>query len=96
MNRLICKREIVGEIAEAWQEQPQGIDQINKVVAKMDKVVQQNAANAEESACAAEETNSQANYLKDFVEDLTGLIGGESAGTITKSISWSPAKIRGK
>jgi methyl-accepting chemotaxis protein len=62
----------------------------------MDKVVQQNAANAEESARAAEETNSQANYLKDVVEDLTGLVGGESAGTITKAISWSPARISEK
>ena len=30
------------------QEQAQGIDQINKAVAEMDKVTQQNAANAEE------------------------------------------------
>ncbi|MEN6376161.1 MAG: methyl-accepting chemotaxis protein [Smithella sp.] len=79
-NRHIARKvtEIVGEIAEASQEQSQGINQINKAVAEMDKVVQQNAANAEESASAAAEMNSQANRLQDVVGDLTGLVGGES------------------
>ncbi|HVO68389.1 MAG TPA: methyl-accepting chemotaxis protein, partial [Syntrophales bacterium] len=44
--------ELVGEIAAASQEQAQGIDQINKAVMEMDKVTQQTAANAEESASA--------------------------------------------
>lgn len=42
--------ELVGEIAAASTEQAQGIEQINKAVAEMDKVIQQNAANAEELA----------------------------------------------
>jgi methyl-accepting chemotaxis protein len=92
-NRHIAKKvtEIVGEIAEASQEQSQGINQINKAVAEMDKVVQQNAANSEESARAAEEMNSQANYMKDVVEDLSSLVGGQSEGSnnrnTTKSIA---------
>jgi methyl-accepting chemotaxis protein len=40
----------MGEIAVASQEEAQGIGQINKAVAEMDKVVQQNADHAEESA----------------------------------------------
>jgi methyl-accepting chemotaxis protein len=39
---------LIGEIALASSEQSQGIEQINKAVAEMDKVVQQNAATAEE------------------------------------------------
>jgi len=46
---------LVGEIAAASQEQSQGIEQINKTVSEMEKVIQKNAANAEESASAAEE-----------------------------------------
>jgi methyl-accepting chemotaxis protein len=41
---------LVGDIANASNEQSQGIEQINKAVAEMDKVVQQNAATAAELA----------------------------------------------
>ena len=47
--------ELVAEIAAASNEQAQGIGQVNMAVAEMDKVVQQDAANAEESASASEE-----------------------------------------
>jgi methyl-accepting chemotaxis protein len=40
--------ELMGEIAAASQEQSQGIDQVNRVVAEMNQVTQQNAASAEE------------------------------------------------
>ena len=42
----------------------------------MDQVVQQNAANAEESA--SEELNAQAEQLRDFVLDLVALVSGQS------------------
>ena len=47
----------------------------------MDRVVQQNAANAEESASASEEMNAQAEHMKKFVNDLILIIGG----TVTAS-----------
>ncbi|MGZ3607922.1 MAG: methyl-accepting chemotaxis protein, partial [Syntrophales bacterium] len=40
--------ELMGEIAAASQEQSQGIDQVNRVVAEMNQVTQQNAASAQE------------------------------------------------
>ena len=39
--------ELMSEIAVASEEQSQGIDQINKAVAEMNQVTQQNAASAE-------------------------------------------------
>jgi methyl-accepting chemotaxis protein len=42
----------------------------------MDKVVQQNAANAEESASASEELNAQAEQMMGIVEELEGLVSG--------------------
>lgn len=69
--------EIVSEIAEASKEQSNGIEQVNMAISEMDKVVQQNAANAEESAAAAEEMNAQAEQLRDFVNDLVGLVSGK-------------------
>jgi len=72
--------ELVGEIAAASQEQAQGIDQINKAVAEMDKVTQQTAANAEESASASEEMNAQAEQMKQVSIALANIIGGSSSG----------------
>ncbi len=71
---------LVDEIAAASDEQAQGIGQINKAIQEMDKVVQQNAANAEESASASEELNAQAITMKDVVAELESVIGGRSNG----------------
>lgn len=68
--------ELVGEITAASNEQAQGIAQINKAVNDMDRVVQQNAANAEESASASEEMNAQAEQMKGFVNELVLIVGG--------------------
>ena len=62
--------ELVGEIAAASNEQAQGIEQVNTAVAEMDKVTQQNAANAEESASAAEEMSAQAQELNSMVAEF--------------------------
>ena len=67
--------QFVGEITTAANEQAQGIDQTNKAVAEMEKVVQQNAANAGESSTAAEEMNAQSEQMKLMVRELVILIG---------------------
>ena len=76
--------ELVAEIAAATGEQSEGIGQINKAVSEMDKVVQQNAGNAEKSASASEEMSAQAEQMKAFVEDLAMLVGGATKGTATR------------
>ncbi len=66
---------LVGEIATASSEQAQGISQVNVALTQMDKVTQSNAANAEESAAAAEELNAQATSQQDSVAILLALAG---------------------
>jgi len=78
--------ELVGEISAASSEQAQGISQISKAIAEMDKVVQQNAANAEESASASEEMNAQALNMKGVIGELSQLIGGNGNGNAAGSI----------
>lgn len=78
---------LVGEISVASNEQAQGIDQVSRAVAEMDKVVQNNAAGSEESASAAEELSSQAEDLKDIVRDLAIIVGGSAAGVELSSYS---------
>jgi methyl-accepting chemotaxis protein len=68
--------ELVAEIAAASNEQAQGIEQVNTAVGQMDKVVQLNASNAEESAAASEEMSAQAEQMRGFVDQLALLIGG--------------------
>jgi methyl-accepting chemotaxis protein len=77
--------DLVGEIAAASSEQAQGIDQVNTAVAQMDKVTQQNAANAEESASASEELSAQAEQMNSIVQELVDLVGGSGAKTIGQS-----------
>ncbi len=74
--------DLVGEIAAASAEQAQGIDQVNTAVAQMDKVTQQNAANAEESASASEELSAQAEAMQGIVEELVALVQGASGGRL--------------
>ena len=67
---------LIGEIAAASKEQSQGIDQVNTAVSEMDKVVQQNAADSEESASAAEELSAQASEMERMVAELKRLVAG--------------------
>ncbi len=80
LNDIVSKArqvdELAAEVASASREQTQGITQINAAVGQMDKVTQSNAANAEESAAAAQELNAQAAVMKEAVSELTQLVGG--------------------
>lgn len=67
--------ELVAQIASASTEQTSGIAQITTAVTQMDKVTQSNAANAEQSASAANELSGHAGKLKDIVAHLESLIG---------------------
>jgi methyl-accepting chemotaxis protein len=88
LNDIVTKvrqvDELVSEVANASNEQTQGITQINTAVSQMDKVTQSNSANAEESASAAEELSTQAEKMKHSVADLLQLVGGQSQAAATK------------
>ncbi len=71
--------ELLSEIAAASKEQAQGIGQVSKAVAELEKVVQSNSANAEESAAASEEMNSQAEQMKAYVNELESMVHGSKA-----------------
>ena len=59
---------IIGEITSASAQQSEGIEEVNRAVAQMDQVTQQNAALVEESAAAAGSLQAQATAL-------TGVVG---------------------
>ena len=72
---------LVSEIAAASKEQSEGIEQINTAVSEMDKVVQQNASDSEETASASEELSAQAEELEKAVQSLMVIIEGERKET---------------
>ena len=70
---------LIGEIAAASREQSDGIAQVNTATAEMDRVVQQNAADSEESASAAEELSAHASAMAREVRDLDAVVTGRRA-----------------
>jgi methyl-accepting chemotaxis protein len=91
--------ELVAEIAAASDEQARGIEQVNTAVSEMDKVTQQNAANAQQSASSSEEMLSQAGWMKKMVTELISLVGGSASGAKAKAAETGPSlreKIRHK
>jgi len=74
-------KTLVDEVHLGSQEQAHGIEQIGKAITQMEQVTQKTAANAEESAAAAEELTAQSATLKDIVENLTSMVGGGAASS---------------
>jgi len=69
-------KEMVDEVSLGSVEQSRGIDQISKAIVHMEQVTQTTAANAEQSAAAAEELNAQSETMKDVVGRLQAMVGG--------------------
>jgi methyl-accepting chemotaxis protein len=57
----------LADIAAASAEQSSGIEQVNRAIAEMDQVTQQNAALVEEAAAASEAMQEQAAKLAQIV-----------------------------
>ena len=89
LNDIVVKvrqvDELVSEVAGASKEQTENILQINAAVGQMDRVTQNNAATAEESAAAAQELNAQAEIMKRSVKELLQMVGGQGEAAGRKS-----------
>ncbi len=90
--------QILTEVASASREQSEGLEQITISVTQVDKVTQQNSANAEESAAASEEMSGQASMMKSIVADLVLLVegagksnGAKEAAVASEVPDWTPA-----
>jgi methyl-accepting chemotaxis protein len=68
--------EILAEISGASEEQTQGLEQINRAMSEMDRVVQANAEHAEDSASASRDMEEQAERMDRVVLDLAVLVDG--------------------
>lgn len=66
----------LGAVAISAQEQSLGIEQINRAVAEMDKIIQQNAVSAEDSASASEQMREQVTVIRDLASRLDDIVAG--------------------
>jgi len=68
----------------AWSAQYRGTEQVAKAVIQMEQLTQKAAASAEQSASASTELTAQASALKDVVDRLTEMVGGERHRTASR------------
>ena len=81
VQKVAAADALVAEISTAAKEQSQGIQQVGTAMTQLDKVTQGNATNAQQSASAAEQLNSQAHTMQDTVAYLRSLVTGNTHST---------------
>lgn len=69
-------KTLVDEVNTGSHEQTRGIEQVAGALTQMEQVTQRAAANAEESAAAAEELTTQSRSLTEIVGRLSAMIDG--------------------
>jgi methyl-accepting chemotaxis protein len=67
--------KLVGGILAASSDQSRSIDQIQRAVAEMDRLVRKNAASAEESSSASGDLYDRSEMMRTQVEELSDVIG---------------------
>ena len=82
-DKVLAIDNLIKSISTASDQQADGLDQITRAVGDMDRVTQQNAANAEEAASSSEELSGQAIMLKGLVGQVAAFIGQKSSATTT-------------
>lgn len=83
---------MVQEVSAGSVRQLQDIGQIGKAITQMEQVTQITAANAEESAAAAEELNAQSAMLKEVVDRLQAMVDSTRTQN-SPGASWVNARI---
>jgi methyl-accepting chemotaxis protein len=86
--------DLVNEIATASGQQSAGIEQINRAVSELNKGVQMNAANSEESAAAAQGMRALSITMNSLVEGLVVLAEGASQEKELRGALKAPADGR--
>ncbi|MEX1041521.1 MAG: methyl-accepting chemotaxis protein [Pirellulaceae bacterium] len=90
INSVKRVTEIISEISSASREQAIGIEQVNRAVAQMDQVTQENASQTEELSGTAESLSGQAEGLQDLVRRFVLDSGrGEKSNTVAGKVNKS-------
>lgn len=93
---VIKATDLVGDIASASNEQATAIEQINKGIEQVSRVVITNSATAEESAAASEELSSQAELLRQMVGNFKLKKDMSSNRYVLQSTKYTQSNARSK
>ena len=66
---------LIDEVSTASHQQSQGIEQVSQAIAQMEKVTQNNAGGAEQSAAVSVELRNEAERTTTIVRELMALVG---------------------
>jgi len=82
LNEIVQNVTIVSglarDISQATKEQATGVSEINKAMAQLDTVTQQNSTTSEHAAQSAQKLSEQADSLSTTVLELTSVMQGEN------------------
>ena len=86
---------IIDRAADTSSEQARRFEQISMAIEKINRVVQENAARAEEGASATEEITAQSAAMKEYVLKLAAVIGenGKGAPPVSRARSGIPFRL---
>ena len=85
---------LVGEITTSSQEQSQGINEISAAVADLERVIQKNAAYADDFAAASERIRAASEEFRELVVLLSPLVGARRLEGIDLSAAKAPLAAR--
>ncbi len=83
-------QHLVDQINTATREQAEGIERINATIADIDRITQQNAHNAEDSAHAAEGLKAEAAGMNALTAELTQIVHGSGEGPQVRGETMPP------
>jgi methyl-accepting chemotaxis protein/methyl-accepting chemotaxis protein-1 (serine sensor receptor) len=86
-------KTLVDEINLGSIEQSRGIDQISTSIGQMEQVTQSSAANAEETAAAAEQLSAQAKTMNDVVAQIRSMVQSDAQSFSSRPPA-TPARTR--
>jgi methyl-accepting chemotaxis protein len=66
---------VVTQIAASSEQQSHGVQQIGEAISRMDRITQNNAATAEETAASAAAMSDQVQQTRNHLEDLVEVVG---------------------
>ncbi len=88
--------KMISEITVATNEQAQGMDQINTSMARIDRITQENAKNAEESAADSVTLNERSENLMNTVFSLGSVLGARTEQRIAAALKEANSRVPAK
>lgn len=87
-------RVSIEEIAQSSSEQSDGISQVNIAISDVDRVVQEHAATAEETASASHSLAGEAERLNVLLQELEAVANGANSQKTKRPVSFSGGQSR--